>query len=57
MEKGRHFNAHHLIKWSDSVELRYELDNGITLCRRCHFKAHGFKERKCQDTPKLQLVI
>jgi hypothetical protein len=49
--------AHHIVRWADSVELRYELDNGITLCKRCHYKAHGLKERKCQDTPTLQLVI
>ena len=28
--------AHHIRKWSTASALRYELDNGITLCRNCH---------------------
>ena len=55
--KDSPLNAHHIVRWADSVELRYELDNGITLCKRCHYKVHGLKDRKCQDTPTLQLVI
>jgi len=28
--------AHHIRKWSTASALRYEIDNGITLCRNCH---------------------
>ena len=28
--------AHHIVPWKDSVELRFELSNGLTLCRVCH---------------------
>lgn len=29
-------NAHHIIGWMDSIDLRYEIKNGITLCVECH---------------------
>ena len=29
-------HAHHIIPWKESVELRFELSNGITLCNSCH---------------------
>jgi hypothetical protein len=28
--------AHHILKWVDFVELRYDINNGITLCRAHH---------------------
>lgn len=28
--------AHHIQKWSSASALRYEVSNGITLCRKCH---------------------
>lgn len=33
--------AHHKVSWKSSQELRYDVDNGITLCRDCHLAAHG----------------
>lgn len=37
-KKGRRarLNVHHVIKWSSASTLRYDIDNGITLCRDCH---------------------
>ncbi len=32
--------AHHIIPWKDSKELRFEVSNGLTLCRSCHMKHH-----------------
>ena len=29
-------NVHHIMKWSSASTLRYDVDNGITLCRGCH---------------------
>lgn len=34
-------NAHHIIRWVDSIELRFELSNGATLCYSCHRKVHN----------------
>lgn len=36
-------DAHHVIPWRKSKELRYDLNNGITLCKSCHAKEEGFK--------------
>lgn len=33
-------HAHHIIKFCDSLELAFDVDNGITLCKKCHIKIH-----------------
>ncbi len=33
-------HSHHIVSWRRSVELRYEVSNGLTLCIPCHQKAH-----------------
>ena len=40
----KNIQAHHIIPWAktrNEQELRYNVKNGITLCRSCHLKAHG----------------
>jgi len=34
-------HAHHIIPWKESVEKRFDLENGITLCKSCHKKEDG----------------
>lgn len=41
--------AHHIVAWSETEEtpkLRYDINNGITLCKECHLKTHGGSWRK-----------
>ncbi|MBK9936639.1 MAG: HNH endonuclease [Cytophagaceae bacterium] len=39
-KKGRVLNAHHIIPFSIDKNLRFELSNGITLCKGCHIELH-----------------
>jgi len=34
-------HAHHIKRWRDYPDLRYDVSNGITLCYSCHERAHG----------------
>ena len=34
-------NAHHIKRWADAPYLRYDIDNGITLCWKCHKEITG----------------
>lgn len=39
-EEGGELNAHHIKSWKNNLELRYDTDNGITLCVPCHKEIH-----------------
>lgn len=36
-------DAHHLLSFKDYPRLRFELKNGLVLCRSCHEQLHGWK--------------
>ena len=42
--KGR-IEAHHILKWSEYPELRYQINNGITLCQAHHPRKRAEEKR------------
>lgn len=43
---GAKFEAHHIKSWAKFPELRYFLENGLTLCIPCHQKTDNYKGKK-----------
>lgn len=40
-KRGVYFHAHHIFPCRDFADLKYEVDNGITLCVPCHKKTYN----------------
>jgi hypothetical protein len=43
-------HAHHLEGWADNPEIRFDIDNAVTLCAPCHFKFHSVYGKKHNTT-------
>jgi hypothetical protein len=45
--RGVLLHSHHIRPWAWFPDLRYEINNGVTLCKPCHEKTYGdtFKQR------------
>ena len=37
---GGGLQAHHIQHWSTNVNKRYQVQNGVTLCKKCHMELH-----------------
>jgi 5-methylcytosine-specific restriction endonuclease McrA len=38
--KGKRLNAHHLESFHSNQNLRFDVNNGVTLCYKCHTQFH-----------------
>lgn len=45
--------AHHILNYSSNPEVRFSLDNGITLCYQCHTKFHSIYGKKDNNLSQL----
>ena len=42
--RGVELNAHHVLRFANYPEFRYTVENGITLCKTCHYKINRHEE-------------
>jgi len=40
---GVKLHAHHIKPWKHHPELRYDVENGLTVCQPCHQELHNFR--------------
>lgn len=50
-------NAHHITNFKTDIENRYILDNGLTLCDKCHIKFHQIYSKKNNNLSQLQQFL
>lgn len=43
--KGVDLEVHHIRPWSKHINLRFNVRNGVTLCRQCHEYVTGEEEK------------
>lgn len=50
-------NAHHIMNWKDNPDLRFDVNNGITLCESCHLLFHHLYGKRYNDSDQLSSFI
>lgn len=50
-------HAHHINNWKDNEDVRYEIDNGITLCNDCHMRFHSIFGKRNNNEEQLKTFL
>jgi len=45
-QKGKELNCHHIKSFTNFSKIRFDISNGITLCKDCHMNLHGLKKKE-----------
>lgn len=54
---GGNLNAHHIWSFSSNKELRFDVSNGITLCKDCHREFHDIFGRFNNTSDQLEIYL
>lgn len=53
-KRGIELRAHHILSFSKYPKLKFEVNNGITLCKNCHRKFHEIYGRKANTKREIK---
>ena len=56
-QKGYKLRAHHIFSWATHPKLRFDKNNGITLCEDCHKKFHKLYGKTNNNPQQLQKYL
>ena len=51
---GVELHAHHIANWKDNIDCRYDVNNGIALCDKCHYKFHSIYGKRNNTRKQLE---
>lgn len=54
---GTRLSVHHIDKWSDNEERRFDKTNLVTLCTDCHYIVHNYGRYHSQPNPIMSILL